>query len=223
MVFQQVYGAKYTVTVLGFPSSTFSVDGGSPISLDANGEATIEIRNGRHTFTDGYVASNAKTVVITGNSTIPLGVYIGTLSTSTSRKGDRDTSTSATDADSVTKTLPTGRYTHIIGSLYGRLWQTMSGTGWANPRPSSSLKVGLSSSGIISADIYSASGYLSISRIADGGWVQDVNKTISIDKAISTTGGADVTVSLSETASQGGGNGGVTTKSSVEFSDVYIY
>ena len=70
---------SYTVVLYGWASNKITVDG-TDVTLDSSGNATITLTDGSHTFVDGHISNNTKTLTISGNCSVVMCHNLGTIS-----------------------------------------------------------------------------------------------------------------------------------------------
>lgn len=198
-----------TVTVLvhGYPNKTVKIDG-TTYTLNNNGTVSVALTVGSHTFIDGYITSNTKTLTVT-SSTTELAV---------GKKLTNNTSTA----------LPTGSYSKVkvVGSVkVEQRKQSCNSCCWAEPVPTGTATITASISGAVSKTLGSATASLGYSS---GASVCPENRnssaTLSTTATITTITGGTVKVSYSTSSSQGSGNAYVITSvGSASLSEIYIY
>jgi len=122
MIFNIMSGKKptYTVTLYGYTNNTILVDGTTTVSLNSSGVGTVVLELGSHTFKDGYVSSNTKTVNITSDTTVVVGYKLTSMpSQATARTQGNHTAGNSSEATN--SNIPAASYTKakVIGTVSG--------------------------------------------------------------------------------------------------------
>lgn len=219
MIFQFVYGVKdLTVRVYGYPSGSVTIDG-TTHNLNASGYKDVTLKKGNHTFVDGHVGTNSKTLDISNDCTVVVGLLVGTISQFASNAVHTTAGATAYGSSSVTKSIPAGNiapvsYAKVTGQVRAR--QTVSGTNYG---PGCSATGSISVDGTaIDSSTSSSLAYASFSTERYTGWA-----AISGTKAITekTSGTVTATMSTSVTTT----SNSLTTYSYADgsASEIYVY
>lgn len=146
MIFQFPYGLKdCSVRVYGYPGGTVSIDGTSH-TMNSNGYKDVTLKMGGHTFVDGHVGGNTKTLDISNDCTVVVGLLVGAISQFASNAVHTTAGATAYGSSSVSKSIPAGNiasisHAKVTGQVRAR--QTVSGTNYGP---------GCSATGSISVD-----------------------------------------------------------------------
>ena len=157
MVFQFVYGVKsHTVRVYGYPSGSVTIDG-TIHNLNASGYKDVTLKKGSHTFVDGYVGTNSKTLNISNDCTVVVGLLVGSISQFASNAVHTTVGATAYGESSINKSIPAGNIAAIskakvTGQVRAR--QTVSNTNYGP---------GCSAAGSVSVDGTSIASSTSLS------------------------------------------------------------
>lgn len=220
MVFQLVYGKppvpEYSVTVYGKPSSTVTIDSGSPVSLDGTGKATVTLAKGTHHFADGYVLSNEKDIDITGDMNAVVGFWLGGMEYL--EVGVQGANTGNNSDSKTVSGVPAAAYTkaYVEGTLTG--YQQINGTTVSNTWPGVSASATISVAGTSCGSGSTSIGYSGAQMTDRDLPSQSISGTGNI-----TSSGGSVVLRGAVSATQDEGNAVMRAYAGVTITAAYIY
>ena len=219
MIFQFTYGLKdYTVRVYGYPNGAVTIDGVSH-SLNSSGYKDVALKKGSHTFVDGHVGTNSKTLDISNDCTVVVGLLVGTISEFASNPVHTTAGTTAYGESSISKSIPAGNIAAIstakvTGQVRAR--QTVSGTGYG-PVCSAAGSISVDGTSIGSATT-SSLAYAEFNKERHTQWA-DISGTKAITEKTSGTVTAKMNTSVTTTSNS------LSTYSYADgsASEIYVY
>lgn len=224
--------AMLNVVVIAYPNETVTIDGDTH-TMDSNGTKTITLPAGNHTFVDGHVSDNTKTINITSDTTVIVGYKVGNIAShiaTASCPYQSPTYNSSSKSGSVNVTIPSGNYTKIRvkGSFVAREYRPDNQV-CAVPLPKSEHTLNISLSGDLSATLYTSSythGAANSSTCYEYGSGVKLprSNTNNYNNAasISFTGGS-ITITSNVVVRAYKGNTYVSASSQNTVSEIYIY